>query len=234
MIDLLKEINLAIKSMLLQRNPARTDLIFDMVRIAGGLEKNRKSVEQVETALLENIDFRNMWEKQYLPTPPTKTSLAKMPSDSIGRAYLQHLETNGLDPNFYRAPKINRVIDYLSYRLYNVHDIWHTILTYDASIVGEIEVQAFTLGQIDSPISIFLITGGLYNILRATPEKSKESFDRVVRAYERGKKAKFFLGVPLEELLQEDVAAMRAQLNMDEIGDSYRIIGGGGVRLHPQ
>ena len=166
-MDLLREANLAIKSMLLQRNPARTDLIFNMVRIAGGLEKNRKSVEQVETALLENIDFRNMWEKQYLPTLPTKISLAKMPSDSIGRAYLQHLETNGLDPDFYRPPKITRVIDYLSYRLYNVHDIWHTILTYDASIVGEIEVQAFTLGQIDSPISIFLITGGLYNILRA-------------------------------------------------------------------
>ena len=35
-----------------------------------------------------------------------------------------------------------------------------------------------------------------------------------MRAYERGKNAKFFLGVPLEELLQENVAAMRARLNV--------------------
>lgn len=73
-------------------------------------------------------------------------------------------------------------------------------------------MQAFTLGQIDSPASIFLITGGILNCLRTQPENSKESFERMVAAFQRGKKAKFLLNFRLEEQLAKNLNTLRTEL----------------------
>lgn len=214
-MEFFKEAKLGLMSLRLQRDPSNTGLIFEIIQTAVELQKNQKSVEQVESSLLQHKNFKKAWENRWMANPLKKADLANMPKDSLGHTYNLHLEINNLNLAFYKNPRVHRVIDYLSYRLYNAHDIWHTLLAYDVSVIGELELQAFTVGQIDSPASIFLISGGLYNIVRTKPEVSREAFEKVNLAFQRGKKAKFLLDVQIEDRLMENLDSIRAELGSE-------------------
>ena len=96
-----------------------------------------------------------------MPPTPTMTELSACPRKSIGKAYSDHLESNHLKINFYPQMKPVRLADYLSYRLYHAHDLWHSVLGYSVDAQGEIELQAFTLAQMNVPTSAMLITAGV-------------------------------------------------------------------------
>jgi ubiquinone biosynthesis protein COQ4 len=219
-MEILKNLQLAVKSFQLQQNPGKTDLIFDIVDIASSLKRNQKMIEKMEVELLRNNGFKQMWEEKWNAPVFTLESLAEFPIGTLGHAYLTHLQSNDLKPNFYRMPEVKRLINYLSYRLYSVHDIWHALLGYDSSVIGELEIQGFTVAQLKTPISIYLISGGLYKLLRFNPTESINAFERVNQAFNLGKKASFLLDVRVEGLLGENLETLRDKLQLTRLNSN--------------
>ncbi len=204
-MEFIKELRLKLLFLKFVKDPTKTDLIFRISDLGRDLKRNVALIAEIEQRILEDRVFKEAWDEKWIPATPSLEELAGYPLGSLGRAYFEHLEKNHLKINFFPAMKPTRVIDYLSYRLYHAHDLWHVLLGYPVTPQGEIEVQAFTLAQIKSPTSVMLMTGGFLNLLDKNPNLTPGIFESAVAAYHRGAASNFLLGLRLEEMLGESI-----------------------------
>jgi ubiquinone biosynthesis protein Coq4 len=80
--------------------------------------------------------------------------LAQLPPDTLGGTYARHMMGLGLDP----AAFLTTEDDWLEQRMAIGHDIFHVIVGYDASPVGEFGVAAFTLVQYRDLLNVFVLS----------------------------------------------------------------------------
>jgi ubiquinone biosynthesis protein COQ4 len=115
-------------------------------------------------------------------------ALLALPNDTLGHAYAHFLRSRGLTPEVFVPPREIRDEGkrYISQRLRQTHDLWHVVSGYDTDIMGEVEVQAFTLGQLLTPFAFFVVLGGIAQ----APSARSELLRRVARAFRRGRSAK--------------------------------------------
>ena len=155
-----------------------------------------------------------MNDSRWLPELPKMSFLEACEKDTLGHAYENHLKKNSLEIDFFPKVKINRPVDYVTYRTYVVHDLWHTLLGYDTTTVGEMEVQAFSMGQYQSPIALMIITSGFINLLDNEPLKAVEAFEKIIAAYERGKSCNLLLAYKLEDMLERPIEEVRKEVGL--------------------
>lgn len=178
------------------------------------MKTHEKEIQRIENDLLTNTSFNEMTCSQWLPQLPSMSFLESCNKGSLGNDYYKHLSSNQLDIDFFPKIKINRPVDYLTYRTYIVHDLWHTLLGYDISPIGEIKVQAFSLGQIKSGVALMIISAGMIHLLETNPEKAIEAFEAAAEAYERGKNSDFLLAYKLEEMLEMPIDEVRKKVGL--------------------
>jgi ubiquinone biosynthesis protein COQ4 len=111
-------------------------------------------------------------------------TLRALPLGSLGRAWAQHLDDQGLQP-FSQGP-----------RRQQLHDGVHVLTGYGTDAVGEAEVQAFLLGAKFHPAHLLLLGGLLRGIRRQRRLKQISLTQAAVRsrlmtAYHRGQKSFF-------------------------------------------
>lgn len=140
-------------------------------------------------------------------------ALLTLPSDTLGHAYAHFLRSRGLTPAVFVPPREIRDEQkrYISQRLRQTHDLWHVISGYDTDISGEVEVQAFMLGQMLSPFAFFVVLGGL---LKA-PATRRELLQRVTRAFLRGRRAKPLSYRKWEERFATPLREVRRELGLN-------------------
>jgi ubiquinone biosynthesis protein Coq4 len=180
------------------RDPTRTALIFEMYELASRAPEAARAVDAIEARAQESADFRALYARRAAMEIPSLASLRSSAEDTLGYAYFAHLRRYDLEPSFYTAPAGERVIDYVSFRLYQTHDLWHVLLGYDVSPAGELGVQAFTLAQLGTPFSFLLMAGGMLNIVESAPEACEDVFGAMADGYRRGRQARFLLGFAFE------------------------------------
>lgn len=191
------------------RDPTRTSLIFEMYELASRVSGASQAVRAVEARALTDPNFRELYEHRVSFESPPLEVLSVMAADTLGFAYSAHLRKYHLQTDFYREPHGNRVIDYLSYRLYQTHDLWHVVLGYDISPAGELGVQAFTLAQLGTPFSFLLMAGGMLSIVESAPELCEETFGIMTDGFSRGSKSNFLLGFSFEEHWDSSLSSVR-------------------------
>ena len=110
--------------------------------------------------------------------------LRSLPSGTLGRAWAEHLDANGLDP-FVRGP-----------RRQQLHDGIHVLTGYGTDPVGEAEVQAFLLGAKFRLANMLIGLGLLRAIQRQRRQQILALSHAAVRshllmAYHRGRNSHF-------------------------------------------
>jgi ubiquinone biosynthesis protein COQ4 len=90
-------------------------------------------------------------------------ALRRLPPDTLGARYVQHLEQNGITAD-YQAAETRHVQDpdmaYLMRRFRQTHDIWHTLLELGTAGHEEVIIHAFSWGQLRLPVSALVIVFG--------------------------------------------------------------------------
>jgi ubiquinone biosynthesis protein COQ4 len=192
----------------LVQDPNRTDLIFKGVAI---FSKNPDvpPIKAIESLILSDEIFKIMHQENYIPQAPALEDLAKLPENSFGYAVYQHMNTNGLGFETFPVLPSRRPIHYMSTRIYQDHDLWHTLLGYGITVEDELAIQAFSVAQFRSPISTMLIAGGLLHLLGKNPLRAVDGLHKVVEGYNTGKKSKFLLSVRLHELFPKPLTEVR-------------------------
>lgn len=139
-------------------------------------------------------------------------ALLALPSDTLGHAYAYFLRSRGLTPAVFVPPREIRDEQkrYISQRLRQTHDLWHVVSGYDTDIAGEVEVQAFTLGQMLTPFAFFVVLGGLAK----APSTRRELLRRVTRAFWRGRSAKPLCYQKWEERFATPLVEVRRELRL--------------------
>ena len=186
----------------LLRHPERTQLAVDIVDF---LDPN------VHQRALSRLLAHPEGRRTFAARPSLKnalcdlTALRQLPAGSFGRAYLEHLERHGLDPE--KLVEIGRQAEthpsdpdlhWMAERSLMTHDLWHVLSGYGADQMGEATLLVFSLAQNGGTANWILTLGAN---LRALRERGPSWIPYTWRAWRRGRRATCLAAVPYEELL---------------------------------
>jgi ubiquinone biosynthesis protein COQ4 len=140
-----------------------------------------------------------------------RDALRALPADTLGREYVRFLDEHALDGDFFQAPPdVPEEVAFLSKRLRQAHDVWHTVTGYTPSVRDELALQAFTYGQLRAPHAILIVIGGLV----AFGWRDPKLFAHVWRGYRNGKRAAFLGALRWESRWERPLAELRAELGV--------------------
>ena len=143
-------------------------------------------------------------------------ALRRLPDDTLGGAYVRHLDRNGITADYQAAP--TRYIDdddmaYLMRRFRQTHDVWHALLGLGIAGHEEVVIHWFSWGQLRLPVSaLIMVFGSMKHIVL---ERRWGALRHSLReAYELGRDAPPLLGVYWEKHWTESLDTVRARYGL--------------------
>ncbi len=197
----------------LVRNPNQTNKVFSMTNTAIKREEAPEVHHFVQKAL-QIDEFKQLWESRYFLNLPPIKELVLFPKDTLGYEYAAYMLQNSLRADFYPVITPDTPVKYISMLSRQSHDLWHVVTGYDTSVIGEIALQSFYTAQTDSALSAALVATGILHTAHKNPLDMQSLFSALNEGYERGKKAKFLLGVRWDEHLESPLHSIRIELRL--------------------
>jgi ubiquinone biosynthesis protein COQ4 len=145
-----------------------------------------------------------------------RASLRALPLGSLGRAYVDFVESEGISAEGIRMASesseatgyATRDLDYLRTRMRDTHDLWHAVTGYKGDVLGELSLLAFTLGQHwNSAIAAIVVAGLIKGFGRGRTSV-------VVDGFRRGRAAAWLPPQDWESLLPLPLEQVRARLRV--------------------
>jgi ubiquinone biosynthesis protein COQ4 len=136
-------------------------------------------------------------------------ALAKLPPGTLGREFARFYEGNpGVEPIF-TLPREMSDGQYLGKRMRESHDLHHLLTGYGTDMMGEMELQAFQLGNLGTPTSLFAVLAGWSNEQVTVPKR--EYLRRIRTAYQRGRSSPEMASVLWEDHWTTPLEQLRAR-----------------------
>ena len=132
-------------------------------------------------------------------------ALARLPAGTLGHEFSRYFRKNGIEP-FITAFPVESDVDYINKRYRETHDLFHVITGYGTDEPGEMELQAFVLGNLGLRQTVMILGYSIWQ--RLTQAKLKDvgaHLGRLRAAYLRGRHSREMLSVSYEELWEQPV-----------------------------
>lgn len=197
----------------LLKNPDELPQVFEVIEALQG-----PALQRMYDRLKETEDGRRLLEEEpdIVPLLSDREALRRLPAGSLGRAYLDFVEREGISAEgIIDASVEGRSVhdDHLNWvrnRLRDTHDLWHAATGYHGDVLGEVSLLAMILAQNFQP-------GVLAMIVAATAKGLvKSDHWLIVDGYVRGRRSAWLPGVRWEALLDQPLEDVRALLNVGE------------------
>jgi ubiquinone biosynthesis protein COQ4 len=165
--------------------------------------------------LRESPDCRQLLDER--PTVPGDVdleTLARLPAGTLGHEFAHYFSANGIQPFTYEYPVENDG-DYLYKHYRETHDIHHLITRYGIDPTGEVELQAFYVGNLGlRHAALIALLSFLYVLTQRGLDFRAlgEHFRRLRAAYRRGKHSRNLLSVDYGELWTTPVSELSERL----------------------
>ncbi len=135
-------------------------------------------------------------------------ALARLPEGTLGHEFARYFRDNGVEP-FITAFPIETDVDYLSKRYRETHDLFHVITGYATDEPGEMELQAFVLGNLGVRQALLILAYSLTGRLRQRGLEDLRAYvGRLYAAYRRGRRSRELLSVRYERLWEQPVPVL--------------------------
>jgi ubiquinone biosynthesis protein COQ4 len=135
-------------------------------------------------------------------------ALARLPEGTLGHALTRYYSDNGIEP-FVTAFPIHTDIDYLGKRYRETHDLFHIITGYGTDEAGEMELQAFVLGNLGVRQAVLILAVSVPRRIKDMGFKGFVAYiGRLRAAYRRGKRSREMLSVRYEKLWEQPVSVL--------------------------
>jgi len=196
-------------------NPEDTAQVFVIIRAMSGPSLERG----FERFIKLPVGRRIIEEKiDLLQTLSDRDCLRAMPAGSLGRAYLNFVESENLsadglvqaseaDADGYENPWLERY----GKRLRDMHDLWHTTTGYGRDELGELCLLAFTYAQTRNR-GIGLIV--LVAALKMHQALGRGALRATLRGYRDGRRAAWLPGVDWEAMLSRPLDEIRSEFGI--------------------
>lgn len=180
------------------------------------LSLDDRTYAQIAERLRETPEGRRLLEER--PTVPGALgfdALARLPEGTLGRTFADTYKVNDIQPFTYEYP-VGSDGEYLYKRYRETHDIHHLITGYGIDSLGEVEIQAFYLGNLGlrhaGLISVVSYPGALLRTKGLGEISLIEHFRRLRAAYYRGKRSPNVLALDFESFWERPISELAAQL----------------------
>lgn len=140
--------------------------------------------------------------------------LGKLPSNTLGYFYAEHMTKNQLKP--LEAKQAENDYQFLGNHLTETHDIWHIVTGSNTDILGEIQLEAFYVAQLE--VSRFWLALLTKNLLKATVyniDSATQYMDALAKGWVMGRNAQPLFGIHWNTLWETPLDEIRASLNIN-------------------
>ena len=150
-----------------------------------------------------------------------RESLTRLPVASFGRAYLEYIDRNCFEPdglvNVERSvrarwereealPPLDSARSWFRDRAIVLHDLFHVLTGKGTNPSGEGALLWFTQAQLGGGANLFLTTGATLQLIRVW---GPGWLVEVARAWKLGRRARWLVTLPFEELLSLPLETVR-------------------------
>ncbi len=208
----------------LVRYPERTHLAF---QIQGVLDPEMH--EHALHRMLAHPEGRRVFTERpsLLDALDNRDLLARMPSKSFGRAYLEHIDRHGLDPA--KLVSLGRALEpgteqddpdiqWMAERGRLTHDLWHVLTGYAADEAGETALLFFSHGHAGGKSNALLAIGAGFKMV----QRLGVGWIRYGwQAWRRGRRAIPLSTLPYERLLSLPLDDVRVAARIDPLHTAY-------------
>jgi len=194
--------------------------IQNIYRIEDGLYESRVTCNMLEH-IKQDPAVVTMIEQRYLRGEPyDMDALRGYPDGTLGRELVRHIEYYGFNPSYYQIRRDDgSELTYAINRVRETHDIWHVVLGFSPTPVGEAAQKAFELAQLRRPMAGVIVGGAILRYIVIEGTQFDELLDAVTAAYRLGASCKPLLAVKWEERLEETIDDLRAELEVYALTD---------------
>lgn len=143
-------------------------------------------------------------------------ALAALPESSLGFAFARYFHDNGIGP-FSTTNALRNDLDYISKRYRETHDLYHVITGYKTDVAGEMELQAFAMGNLGIRTPLLIVPFGTVTLAFMKDKQPKDFslvrfLGQLRDAYQKGASSRKFLDFPFEEHWETPLEEVRAML----------------------
>jgi ubiquinone biosynthesis protein COQ4 len=198
----------------LLKDPDDLPQVFTMIESLSGTSPHRllagfKRSETGRRLLRDKPDI--------VPILANREALRALPAGSLGRAYLDFVESEGISPEGIRtASEVGRPergwderFAFVGDRMRDTHDLWHAATGYRGDVLGELSLLAFNLAQNwNTAIALIVVAGILKGF-------GSHDIGLVVDGFRRGQRAAWLPAQDWESLLPLPVEKVREMLKLE-------------------
>jgi ubiquinone biosynthesis protein COQ4 len=142
-------------------------------------------------------------------------ALAQLPEGTLGHEFARYFRDNKISP-FETTIELKSDIDYIGKRYRETHDLLHLLTGYGTDVIGEMELQAYALGNLGIRTAALILLVGALGQLKDKERQAGVDLSvyarRVWAAYHRGRASRLFLDFWFEDHWQTPVATLRERL----------------------
>ncbi|WNG20377.1 Coq4 family protein [Cystobacter fuscus] len=139
-------------------------------------------------------------------------ALERLPPGTLGHEFARYFRDNKISP-FETTLELKNDVDFIGKRYRETHDLLHVLTGYATDVMGEMELQAYALGNLGIRTAAFILMFSTLEHLKAPRSVGRSEYLRRVRAaYQRGRASQQFLDFPFEEHWETPVATLSARL----------------------
>jgi len=192
-------------------DPDRTEFAFEVFE-ALDPDQHARSL----SCMLDHAEGRRVYAERpsLLGALGDREALERLPEESLGRAYLQHIDRHGLDPGKLvelgrqreRVTAPDAELRWVAERSELCHDLWHVLSGYGADGAGESALLLFSLAQTGGRSNLLLSAGANLRMLR---ERGLRWIPYAWTAWRRGRRAVCLHALPYERLLPLPLSLVR-------------------------
>lgn len=135
-----------------------------------------------------------------------------LPKESLGFQFAKYMEANQLSLLDYSKDADLNDEEYYIRRVVQTHDVWHVVLEYPTTEVGELGINSFMLAQIGWPPAGFYIGGYILRQMLKAPHTVPEVIASVSEGWRRGRLANSFFAVAWETQFNRPLIDIRREL----------------------
>ena len=192
-----------------------TQANFDLQKELIKSPNRMQSLSYLMKSCQNSPEFLSLFNDKYMKRFPTTAELLDMPDQTLGHHLGLHLKTNniqldfaGVDSNVFYNQEMTLPV-YLGLRALRNHDVLHVLLGKDVSPLSEFYVFAFQIAQFQSPLHMISLSAGMLGSILCNVIDPIVFMNNLTEAFQRGQKAKFVFGFPLEDHWLTPIADVR-------------------------
>jgi ubiquinone biosynthesis protein COQ4 len=146
--------------------------------------------------------------------------LERLADGTLGREYARFIRDNDIRAleTLLELGEPRTLPEYYFRRAYKLHDLMHVVLGADASVLGEVRIVSYTLGQSDaeSPRAPAMALAVLFmNIGLRRPHEVHDAIRLAHEWWQLGARSPWHVGWRVEDWLERPVAELRQRMLVD-------------------